>query len=127
VLLGESLVLEFGTVNGLAASAVTSGKVTTLDHELLDDAVEDGALVVEGLARLANALLAGAETAEVLSGLGNQVGVQLHGDAASGPASDGDVKEDAGPRGLGVGFGGHCVVLCGESSFVVGLVEVQRR
>jgi hypothetical protein len=37
-----------------------------LAHELCDDAVEGGALEVEGLARLAHALLAGAEGAEVL-------------------------------------------------------------
>jgi hypothetical protein len=48
---------------------VAAGEVTTLEHELGDDAVEVGALVVEGLARAAGALLAGAESAEVLSGL----------------------------------------------------------
>ena len=48
---------------------VATGEVTTLKHELGDDAVEAGALVVEGLARAAGALLAGAERAEVLSGL----------------------------------------------------------
>ena len=48
---------------------VAAGEVTTLEHELGDDAVEAGALVVEGLAALASALLAGAESAEVLSGL----------------------------------------------------------
>ena len=48
---------------------VAAGEVTTLEHELGDDAVEAGALVVEGLAALSSALLAGAESAEVLSGL----------------------------------------------------------
>jgi hypothetical protein len=48
---------------------VAAGEVTTLKHELGDNAVEVGALVVEGLARAALALLAGAESAEVLSGL----------------------------------------------------------
>jgi len=48
---------------------VAAGEVTTLKHELGDDAVEGGALVVEGLARAAGSLLAGAEGAEVLSGL----------------------------------------------------------
>ena len=48
---------------------VAAGEVTTLEHELGDDAVEAGALVVEGLAALASALLAGAESAKVLSGL----------------------------------------------------------
>jgi len=48
---------------------VAAGEVTTLKHELRDDAVEGGALVVEGLAGAASALLAGAERAEVLSSL----------------------------------------------------------
>lgn len=73
-----------------------------LDHELLDDAVEDGALVVQGRAGLAQALLAGAQAAEVLGRLGDEVGVELHGDAAGGLVADGDVEEDA-----GVGAGGH--------------------
>ena len=48
---------------------VAAGEVTTLKHELGDDAVEVGALVVEGLAGLASTLLSGAEGAEVLGGL----------------------------------------------------------
>jgi hypothetical protein len=48
---------------------VAAGEVTALKHELGDDAVEGGALVVQSLARAAGALLAGAESAEVLSGL----------------------------------------------------------
>ena len=47
---------------------VAAGEVTTLKHELGDDTVEAGALVVEGLAGAASALLAGAESAEVLGG-----------------------------------------------------------
>jgi hypothetical protein len=83
----EVLVLELLAVDGLSAGAllpisllppsigfsrmtyVAAGEVTTLEHELGDDAVEGGALEVERLARLAGALLAGAEGAEVLSGL----------------------------------------------------------
>lgn len=48
---------------------VATGEVTALEHELGNDTVEVGALVVEGLAGAAGALLAGAESAEVLSGL----------------------------------------------------------
>ena len=63
---------------------------------------------MQRLASLANALLASAEAAEVLDSLGNEVGVQLHGNATGGLASDGDVEEDTGPRGLRLDFGGHC-------------------
>jgi hypothetical protein len=48
---------------------VATGEVTTLEHELGDDTVEGGALVVEGLARAAGTLLTSAESAEVLGGL----------------------------------------------------------
>jgi len=36
----EVLVGELLAVDGLAASTITSGEVTTLDHEVLDDTVE---------------------------------------------------------------------------------------
>ena len=54
---------------------VATGEVTTLEHELGDDAVELGVLVTE-------ALLAGAEGAEVLDRLGNDIVEQLKVDAA---------------------------------------------
>jgi hypothetical protein len=90
VLQVEVLVLELLAVDGLTTSAlpivshwyriaggwdmtyVAAGEVTTLEHELGDDTVEGRALVVEGLARAAGALLSGAESAEVLSGLDGQ-------------------------------------------------------
>ena len=56
------LIGELVAVDALAASAVALGEVTTLDHELLDNTVEAGALV-------AVALLAGSKGTEVLSGL----------------------------------------------------------
>jgi hypothetical protein len=86
----EVLVLELLAVDGLATGAldrvsavcfvsvdggkalgthVAGGEVTTLEHELGDDAVEGSALEVKGLAAAALALLSGAESAEVLSSL----------------------------------------------------------
>lgn len=73
VLLLEVLIGELLAVNALAASAIALGEVSALDHKLLDHTVESTALVVEGFAALAQALLAGAERAEVLSGLGDNV------------------------------------------------------
>ena len=55
----EVFVRELGAVDGLAAGAVVVGEVASLAHEVGDDAVEGGALEAE-------ALLAGAERAEVL-------------------------------------------------------------
>jgi len=79
---------------------VAAGEVTTLKHELGDDTVEAGALVVEGLAGAASALLAGAESAEVLGGLGGLVGEKLHDNAARGRTANGDVEVNSGV--------GHC-------------------
>lgn len=73
--------LEFGTVDRFAAGAVKPSEIAALDHELRDDAVEDGPLVVQGLAALAGALLASAQRAEVVRGLGDLVAVQAHDDA----------------------------------------------
>jgi hypothetical protein len=58
----EVLVGELGPIYALPASAVALGEITTLDHKLLDHAVEGGALV-------AKALLAGSESTEVVGGL----------------------------------------------------------
>lgn len=58
----EVLVGELVAVDALSASAVALGEVSTLNHELLDHAVEVGALV-------AVAFLAGGQGAEVLSSL----------------------------------------------------------
>jgi len=67
----EVLVIELLAVYGFSASAIALREVSTLYHELLDDTVENGALVVQRLARLAGAPLSGAEGAEVLGGLGD--------------------------------------------------------
>lgn len=104
-LAGEGLIRELHAVDGLAAGAVAALKVTELGHKLGNDAVEDGALVVEGLAAAAHALLAGAEGAEVLGGLGAGVLEELEGDALGGLLADGDVEEDDGV-GLDDGEGG---------------------
>jgi hypothetical protein len=60
---------------------------TTLDHELLDDAVESRALI-------SVALLSSGQSAEVLSGLGNGLAVEADGDAAELLIAVGDVEVD---------------------------------
>ena len=71
-----------------------------LEHELGDDPVEGGSLVSESL-------LPGAETAEVLRGLGGDVGAQLHDDAAEGLAVGGDVEVDLVERSSGINLRVH--------------------
>ena len=65
---------HFLAVDRLPAGAVSPGEVTALEHEFGDDAVEGRALVAE-------ALLASAQRPEVLSRLGNDVGVKVEVDA----------------------------------------------
>jgi len=74
VLTGEVLVSELLTVDGLATSAVATGEVTALEHELRDDTVESRPSISE-------ALLAGAESTEVLGSLGNDIIVEDKVDA----------------------------------------------
>lgn len=58
---------------------VATGEVTTLEHEVGNDAVE---LVVLGVG-ITESLLAGAESTEVLDGLGDYIVVELEVDASS--------------------------------------------
>ena len=92
VLVDEVLVSELVAVDGLATGAVSSGEVAALGHEASDDAMEGAALEVERLAGVALALLASAESAEVLGSLGGVVS-ESHLDAAGGRATDGNVVE----------------------------------
>ena len=91
----ELLVGELVAVDGLASGPVAPGEVAALAHELRDDAVEGGALVVERLPGLPHALLARAQRAEVLGRLGHLVRVQLHHDPPRRRAADRHVEEDA--------------------------------
>lgn len=65
----EVLVRELLAVDRLATSAVATGEVTSLEHELGDDTVEGRALVAE-------AGSTGAKILEVLGGLGDDVVVE---------------------------------------------------
>lgn len=94
----EVLILELLAVDALAAGTITGGEVAALDHELLDDAVELRALVVERLAALSLALLAGAQGAKVVSGLWDDVVVQLYNDATCLALADVHLEEDATTR-----------------------------
>lgn len=75
VLLGEVLIRELLAVDRLATSAIATGEVTALKHELRNDAMELGAAV-------AKAFLASAKGTEVLSGLRRDIVVEIEVDAA---------------------------------------------
>ena len=66
----EVLVLKLVAIDGLPSGSISSGEVSSLTHEVGDDAVEAGALVAE-------ALLSSAQGTEVLSSLGDHVITEL--------------------------------------------------
>ena len=76
---------ELLAVDRLATGAVAAGEVTTLEHELRDDAVEAGALVAE-------AVLASGELTEVARRLRNDVVVELEDNPGSGLVVDCNVE-----------------------------------
>ena len=85
---------------------------SSLSH-LGDDAVEDGVLVVQGLAALADSLLSGAEGAEVLDSLGHGVPEETHDDAPLALAVHLDVEVNLVGDGLEAAAGGVSGVLEG--------------
>ena len=88
----EVLVRELGAVDGFAAGAVAAGEVTSLAHEVGDDAVEGGPLVGERLARASHPFLARAQRAEVLARPGHHIRAELERDASDGRAADAHVE-----------------------------------
>ena len=83
----EALVGELGSVDGLASVAIevlpltrpihAYSNISSLEHEAGNHSVEDGVLVAKILTLSSLSLLSGAEAAEVLGSLGNNVVEQL--------------------------------------------------
>ena len=69
----EVLVVKLLTINGLTSSSVSGSEVSSLDHEVGDNTMEDGALVVKRLSRLSNSLLSSAKSTEILHSLRNSL------------------------------------------------------
>ena len=121
----EVLVGELLTVDGLAASAlrgvsagvgvmtqlamrgtyVAAGEVTTLEHKVRNDTVELGTSV-------SKALLAGAESTEVLGGLGDDIVEEVEVDAA-GLLLDGTGGGDV-ALGVNLDLGAPAMIVSGQ-------------
>lgn len=97
------LILEFHSINTLTTSSIASRKVSTLNHELLDDSVEAGAFVGQGHTILCVALVTSAQSTEVLSSLGHNVRVKLKDDSAGWLSANRDVEVDTRTRRHGDG------------------------
>jgi hypothetical protein len=98
------LILKLLAIDRFTSSSISVCKVTTLDHELLDNTVEDGAFKVEGLSSLAFTLFTSSQGSEVFCCFGNNIGPQFNHNATCWLSADGDVEKRA--RSFGGGFGG---------------------
>ena len=92
----EVLVGKVTPVDGVSSSPVTAFEITTLDHEILDDTMEEGTFVTE-------TFLAGAKCLEIGGSLRNDTIVQPEHDTTSFVPSDLDVEEDLGTDGAARG------------------------
>ena len=81
------LVREHLAVDRLAASTITAGKVTSLDHKVLDNAVEGRTLVSE-------ALLSSGQSPEVLGSLGGRLAIETNDNATKLLITVGNVEVD---------------------------------
>mmetsp|Transcript_53880 Transcript_53880/g.109830 ORF Transcript_53880/g.109830 Transcript_53880/m.109830 type:complete len:254 (+) Transcript_53880:116-877(+) len=90
----EVLVLKLGSVDALAAPAVSTGEVAALEHEVGDDTVELAALISE-------TWLSSAELLEVLYSLGDFFIVKTHLDGTRRLSTDGHVEVHLGSNSSG--------------------------
>jgi len=84
---GEVLISKLLTIDGLSTSSIVFGEVSSLNHEVGNDPMESGSLESESL-------LAGTESSEVLSRLGDDITSQFHDNPAEGLSIGGDIKEN---------------------------------
>jgi hypothetical protein len=82
-------VIKLVSVDALSAGTVVVGEITTLAHELGDDAMEAASLV-------SKSLFSGAQGTEVLGRLGDGIGKELKLNATNIFVSDSHVKVDYG-------------------------------
>lgn len=81
----KGLIGELGTVDRLAASSISCGKVSTLAHESGNDAVEARTSVTE-------ALLVRAKSAEVFGGAGTLISEEFKNNAAGWAVANADIE-----------------------------------
>lgn len=87
----EVLIRELLSVDAQAASAIAAGEIATLDHEVLDDAVEGASLVGQRLAASPD-LVPLAEVQEVVGGARRGVPIEHEGDATCVAVSNRNIK-----------------------------------
>jgi hypothetical protein len=84
---------EGAAIDGFAACSVAIREVATLSHKIGDNAMEGTSLEGKELSRLAHPLLSGAESSEVLRGLGCFTAKEAKHQALSSGFPDLDIHE----------------------------------
>mmetsp|Transcript_17879 Transcript_17879/g.29586 ORF Transcript_17879/g.29586 Transcript_17879/m.29586 type:complete len:225 (+) Transcript_17879:1423-2097(+) len=90
----EVLISKLFSVNRFTPSSIELSEVSSLNHEVRNDPVEDGSLVVKRLSGRASSLLSSTECAEVLGSLWNIRSEQTHDDASLFTTLDLNIEED---------------------------------
>ena len=77
--------IKFVSIDRFTTRSISPSKITTLEHELGDHTMESRSCVSE-------AILAGAELAEVACRYGHDIVIQLEHDPTSWPSCDSDIE-----------------------------------
>ena len=78
----EVFVFELVSIDGFTTSSVSSGEISSLNHEIWNDAMENTSFEMKRLPRFSDALLSGAKGSEVLTSFWN-IFEKLESDATS--------------------------------------------
>ncbi len=108
---GKIFICKLFAVDAFPTSTVMIGKVSTLDHKVLNNSMEGAPLVMERFAQLAVTLFTRAQTSEVLGRPRGNILIQLHNDPAKGFISMFQVKVYVRIVALGVRDEGSLLVL----------------
>lgn len=96
----EVLIGELRAINGFTTSTVFISEITTLDHEVLDETMEDTVLEVKGLALDAITLFTSTEGTEIVSSLGSNILEQFHFDSLGFFFTNLDIEENSRVGGI---------------------------
>jgi len=86
----EVLICELLAINGFAASAVSAGEITTLQHEVWNYTVEFGSSIT--IVLTGGGVLASAELTEILGSSGDDIIIELEDDTTSIRAVNFDIE-----------------------------------
>jgi hypothetical protein len=90
----EILIVKLAPVDRFSSTSIKIGEITSLNHEIGNDSVEDGSLEMKRLSRFSNSLLTGAQGPKVLGSLGDVLSEQSQDDASLLTAFNFNIEKD---------------------------------